>query len=229
MIRKIISSLLTIIVLLLSLLPSFLPERMKEDNPWLWQIIILLIVVLVLIIFFLWLSPILRFLSKKILLVRIVQLLISQKKNPSAFLYIFKHSFIFLPLSGGVNLRKWNYEFNIVSCLLKDLVVDEIALEITYPVTGQIATIRESISIKQLAATKIKRGQSGLTDDAFHFLSEMAKLQGRKENITFNLKITGYFKKSAIFIIEDSYDGHLEDWGQNNPGSQKVVPQQIFQ
>lgn len=229
MTRKRFSTLLAIILSLLGIFAAFLPERVKEENPWLWQVVILLIILLFLFLILFWFSQILKFLSKKILPVRIIQLLINQKKNRSAFLYFCKHSFIFLPLFGGVNLRKWSYEFNIVSCLLKDLVVDEIALEITYPVTGQTATIRELVNVKSLSMTQIKRGQSGLTDDAFHQLSDMAKVGGRRKQMSFNLKVTGYFKKNAIFVIDDSYNGYLEDWGQNNPGSQKVLPQQIFQ
>lgn len=216
--KEIITILVTIAVAGLTVVTAMLPNTIKEQYPWIWEVLVagagLLVVVIIglLLPIKLWQS-ILGFFP-----IKMCRELYTQGTRPSRFLYVQKPRFVFLPMSGGVNYQKWSYEFTIVSCLFRDLKVDRIDTEVTYPIS-EIATLTDDICLTHLSATMIDSRQANISDTSFHYLANQAKLLKVKGYIDVRLKITGFYNGRKKFIIEDKdvYMAELNEWGQNNP------------
>ena len=150
--------------------------------------------------------------------VRILPEIALQFVSPSRFLFIQKPRFVFLPMSGGQNYKTWSFGFNVVSCLFRDLKVDRIDIDITYPITETWA-IRDDILLSHSGSTKIASGIANMSDTTFHYLEKESKILTQKELIDIRCNIIGFRNGKKIFTITDSdcYKGELTEWGKNNP------------
>lgn len=215
--KVIIPGLLSILAAVLTIIAAVLPDAVKEQYSWILQVLIGVVGLLILTIIIILLPKKLWQRILDIFPVRIIRTLTAQARSPGSFLYVQKPRFTFLYMSGGVNYRKWDYEFSIISCLLCDLKVDKIELELTYPIEER-AILTGDICIKHLGATKLESGQGNMSDTSFHYLANQAKNLKKKERLEFRLKIRGFYNGKKKFVIEeDLYEGWLNEWGQNNP------------
>lgn len=207
---------IAIAAILLQVGAAMMPSGFREQYPWIWQILVGGAIILVI---WLLLPTKLHKLRRNFLSffpVKILRMLHTQKSNLSQFLYVQKPRFVFLPMSGGINRRKWSYEFTIVSCLFRDLRIDRIDIEITYPITETV-TFSDSICLRHLGDTKIHSGEANMSDTSFYYLAEQSKRLKTKEYICIHLRIIGYCNGRKKFIIgEEVYAGELKEWGQNN-------------
>ncbi len=149
---------------------------------------------------------------------RFIRTMLRQLTNPSAYLFIQKSHFEFLPMSGGTNSRVLTMELSIVSALLRDLKIDRLDIVMTYPIIETFRIDRD-ILILLSSSTKMEKTTVPLADASFRTLAEWAKPTKAKRVINLHCKIIGFRNGKRRFSIEhsDNYDGVLNEWGANNP------------
>lgn len=186
--------------------------------PWIWMVLVGIAGLLLTTVFALLIPTKIWHDIANFFPIRIVCTLVAQVIRPSRFPYIQNPKFEFLPMSGGINERKWNAEFSIISCLFHDLKVDKIDIIITYPIK-ETYSIGGDVLIKHLNFTKIESGQANMSDTSFHYLERQAKLRDTKKPLPVRCKFIGLHRGKKRFTIEeqDCYQGELNEWGQNNP------------
>lgn len=196
---------------------AMMPDSFREQYPWVWQVILgvggfsLLIVLMPLIA---------NRIRKKVcefFPIRIIRDLIAQVTKPSQFLYIQNPEFEFLHMSGGENSRTWSSEFNIVSCLFRNIRGDRIDIFVTYPIEER-REINGEFCLTHLASTKIESGHASMSDTSFHCLKEQSKSLKQKKDIPVRYSVVGLHRNKKLFVIgnTDSYEGKLNGWGPNN-------------
>jgi len=91
-----------------------------------------------------------------------------------------------------------------------DLKINEIKLEIVYPIKEPETIIKGDMCLRNLGITSIKGGQGNISDTGFHCLSDIASTLKTKKYFSFRITISGYHNgKKKFEIIDDDYEGEL--------------------
>jgi hypothetical protein len=125
---------------------------------------------------------------------RISTWILWRQKSTDRFLHLGDREFSFLPMSGGKNLQRWTYRFEIVSCLPRHLRIDALRLEILnsdYDSINCEHYIRKNVTIKSLSKTPFPLTSVGLSNDAFEELEKAVQGKACGQAFCFNLRIQG--------------------------------------